>query len=52
MDSDLKAALFGEEDEGGEFEELADDFITECMKEPEVPDFDFDAHIANLIAKR
>lgn len=50
MDSDLKAALFGEEDEEGEFEELDDEFVVECMQDPVVPDFDFDSHIANLIA--
>eukprot|EP01041_Mallomonas_annulata_P002816 gene2816-5538_t len=49
MDKDIEAALFGGDDE--EFEELADDFIIEALKEPELPNFDFDAHIANLIAK-
>ena len=29
MDDDLKAALFGEDDGEGEFEELLDDFITD-----------------------
>lgn len=52
MDEDLKAALFDGFDENGEFEELNDDFVLEVMEEPEVPDFDFDAHIAKLIARR
>jgi len=51
MDLDLHAALFDEEDEDGEFEELLDDFCLTAMQEPEAPDFDFDAHIAGLIAK-
>eukprot|EP01039_Chlorochromonas_danica_P007236 gene7236-8002_t len=51
MDEDLRAALFDGEDEEGAFEELEDDFIQMVMTEPEAPDFDFDAHIANLIAK-
>lgn len=49
MDKDIAAALFG--DDSGEFEELADDFVIEAMKEPEMPNFDFDAHISNLIAQ-
>lgn len=48
MDDDLREALFGETDE---FEELADDFMTTAMEEPETPDFDYEAHIAALIAK-
>lgn len=52
MDDDLKAALFDGFDENGDFEELLDDFVVEVMKEPELPDFDFDAHIAKLIARR
>jgi hypothetical protein len=51
MDEDLRAALFDGFDEEGNFEELDDNFVDQVMKEPEVPDFDFDAHIANLIAK-
>ncbi len=52
MDADLHAALFEDEDEEGEFEALDDDFVLQVAQEPEVPDFDFDAHIAALIAKR
>ncbi len=52
MDEDLHAALFDDADEIGEFEELDDDFVMQVMEEPEQPDFDFDAHIAALIAKR
>jgi len=52
MDEDLRAALFPEDaEEEGEFEELQDDFVAVAMQEPEVPDFDFDAHIAALIAR-
>lgn len=51
MDDDLHAALFEDEDEEGEFEELLDDFVVTAMQEPETPDFDFDAHIAGLIAQ-
>eukprot|EP01031_Cornospumella_fuschlensis_P038185 gene38185-46397_t len=51
MDEDLKAALFDGYDSQGEFEELADDFVAQVMTETEEPDFDFDAHIASLIAK-
>jgi hypothetical protein len=52
MDDDLYTALFDDADENGEFEALDDDFVTQVMEEPEVPDFDFDAHIAALIARR
>jgi hypothetical protein len=52
MDDDLKAALFEGADEEGEFEELQDDFVVQVMNAPEEADFDFDAHIAELIAKR
>lgn len=52
MDDDLHAALFEDADEEGEFELLDDDFVMQVMQEPEVPDFDFDAHIAALIARR
>jgi hypothetical protein len=51
MDEDLKAALFEDVDDEGDFEELDDDFVGQVMQEPEEPDFDFDAHIANLLAK-
>jgi hypothetical protein len=51
MDEDLKAALFEDVDDEGDFEELDDDFVDQVMQEPEEPDFDFDAHIANLLAK-
>jgi protein LTV1 len=52
MDEDLRAALFSEDaDEDNDFEELQDDFVAVAMQEPEVPDFDFDAHIAALIAR-
>lgn len=51
MDDDMKAALFGDDAEFGEFEELQDDFVLEAMQEPVEPDFDFDAHIAALIAR-
>jgi len=51
MDDDLRAALFDDADEGGGFEELQDDFVAQVMEEPDVPDFDFDAHIAELIAR-
>jgi len=49
MDSDLRDALFSEEE--GLFEELDDNFVIESLKEPEKPDFDFDAHIARLIQR-
>ena len=52
MDKDIRAALFDGFDEEGEFEELQDDFMAQVMGEPEDPDFDFDAHIAMLIARR
>lgn len=52
MDEDLRAALFEDGDEDGEFEEIDDDFVMQVMQEPEKADFDFDAHIASLIAKR
>jgi hypothetical protein len=51
MDEDLKAALFEDADDEGEFEVLDDDFIAQVIDEPENPDFDYDAHIAHLIAK-
>jgi protein LTV1 len=50
MDPDLRAALFDEDDGGEDFEELQDDFISQCLSAPEVVDFDYNAHIANLIA--
>lgn len=49
MDEDIRAALF---DENEEFEELDDDFVQQVLSEPVEPDFDFDAHIRDLIAKR
>lgn len=50
MDKDLYAALFEDADSEGEFEVLDDDFVSQVIQEPETPDFDFDAHIAKLIA--
>jgi hypothetical protein len=50
MDEDLRAALF---DDDEEFEELADDFVVAASAEPEegYPEmFDFEAHMARLIA--
>ncbi len=52
MDDDIHDALFNDEDADGLFEELQDDFISQAMTEPVVLDFDYDAHIANLIARR
>lgn len=53
MDPDIRAALFEDvDDEGQPFEELADDFVLEALQAPAQPDFDFDAHIARLIAQR
>ena len=52
MDDDLKAALFEDFDDEGDFEAIDDDFVMQVMQEPVKNDFDFDAHIANLIAKR
>jgi uncharacterized protein (DUF2267 family) len=53
MDADLRDALFEDiDDEEGAFETLDDDFVLQVMQEPEIPDFDFDAHIAALIARR
>lgn len=52
MDDDVRAALFGDVDENGEhFEELQDDFITHAMADNGEEDFDFDSHIAQLIAR-
>ena len=52
MDDDIRAALFDDVDENGEhFEELQDDFITHAMADNGEEDFDFDAHIAQLIAR-
>jgi hypothetical protein len=50
MDEDLKKALFDEADEEGEFEGLDDDFVSQVIVEPE-GGFDFDAHIAKLMAR-
>lgn len=53
MDEDIRAALFDDADEeGGAFEELNDDFVSQAMTQPMEEDFDFDAHIAALIARR
>ena len=51
MDPDLKAALFDDADEDGEFELLDDDFVSQVMTAPAKPDFDWDAHMAMLLAK-
>jgi len=49
MDDDLRDAL-DESLNKGEFEELDDDFVMQAMKEDDSqPDFDFKAHIQNLI---
>lgn len=51
MDADLHAALFDDVDETGEgFEELDDDFVAQAMAPLETPDFDFEAHMAKLLA--
>lgn len=51
MPEDVRAALEAE-DEGADVEELEDDFVVEAMQRgDETADFDFDAHIAALIAK-
>eukprot|EP01042_Synura_sphagnicola_P005737 gene5737-7323_t len=53
MDEDLYEALFEDEGDDGsrKFEQLDDDFVVQAMNAPETPDFDFDAHIADLIAR-
>ena len=51
MDDDLRDALFNLEEKEDEYEELDDDFVTQVLEEPKVNDFDYDAHIANLIKK-
>jgi hypothetical protein len=55
MDPDLRAALFAEGDEEGEFEELLDDFVSTAMQEPEGGEkeskFDWDSHIAMLLER-
>jgi len=51
MDEDLRAALFEDADSDGEFEVLDDDFVQQIIVEPDTPDFDFDAHIAKLMAR-
>ena len=51
MDDDIRAALFEDADEDGEFEELQDDFVAQVMNAPEDTAFDYDAHIAALIAR-
>jgi hypothetical protein len=52
MDKDIRAALFDGFDDEGDFEELQDDFVSQVMNGPADDDFDFDAHIAKLIARR
>jgi hypothetical protein len=52
MDKDIRAALFDGFDDEGEFEELQDDFVADAMGAGGDTDFDFDAHIAKLIARR
>jgi len=52
MDADLLAALWGEGDEEGEFEELNDDFCVEAMQDAPVGEaFDWNAHMEMLIAR-
>ena len=52
MDADLRAALWGEEDDEGEFEELNDDFCIEAMQDAPVGEvFDWNAHMEMLIAR-
>ena len=52
MDDDLRAALFDDADEGGDiFEVLDDDFVSQVLEPPTKPDFDFEAHMAALIAQ-
>jgi protein LTV1 len=53
MDDDIAQALFGDF-EDGDFEELLDDFCMTAAQEPEESEtieFDFDAHINQLIEK-
>ena len=68
MDDDIRTALFEDGDENGLFEELDDDFVAQvlfstimkfsltnhwqALAQPAEPDFDFEAHIAKLIANR
>ena len=49
MDDDIRTGLFEDGDELGEFEQLDDDFVLQIASEPEVQDFDFDAHMAKLL---
>jgi hypothetical protein len=51
MDPDLRAALFEDADDDGDFEVLDDDFVSQVMSAPEKPDFDWDSHMAMLLAK-
>lgn len=56
MDDDLYDALFKDDVVFGEgdacdFEEICDDFVATAMQEPETQDFDYDKHIADLIAR-
>lgn len=47
MDPELRSALF---EEVGDFDELNDDFVVKASTWDEESDFDYDAHIAHLIA--
>ena len=51
MDEDLRDALFNLDDKEDEYEELDDNFVTQVLEDPKEADFDYDAHIANLIMK-
>lgn len=53
MDTDVAQALFGEFEEG-DFEEILDDFCLTAAEEPpeqEEQEFDYDAHIRNLMER-
>ena len=54
MDPDIADALFGDAADVDAAEDwvLDDDFVAQAAVEPDTPDFDFDAHIAALIARR
>lgn len=53
MDDDIAAALFSDDFEAGDFEELNDDFVLQAAEEPddEGEGFDFDEHIRRLMEK-
>lgn len=52
MDEDIRAALFDDCDQNGEvFEDLLDDFVSTLMEQPKDDGFDYDAHIASLVAR-